>query len=114
MTSRVREANALGLSIWYDTLDRGLLTSGELRAMVERDELGGVTSNPTSLAQAMTRGRDYQRSLHELAAMGASDARTLYERLALEDVRGAADPLRPCHQRSGGGDGYVSFAISPH
>jgi transaldolase/glucose-6-phosphate isomerase len=114
MKNPMREARTLGTSFWYDTLSRALLTSGELRGMVERDGLAGVTSNPTIFEKAMTRGLDYERSLRELAAVGSHDAKTLYEELALEDVRAAADLLRPVYDQFERADGFVSLEVSPH
>jgi transaldolase len=37
----------------------------------------------------------------------------IYEALALEDIRRAADVLRPVYDRTGGLDGYVSLEVSP-
>ena len=38
----------------------------------------------------------------------------LYEALAIEDIRGAADVLETVFEASGGDDGYVSLEVSPH
>jgi transaldolase len=38
----------------------------------------------------------------------------LYEALAIEDIRAAADVLRTVWSESSGGDGYVSLEVSPH
>ncbi len=40
------EVQKHGQSIWYDNISRSLITSGELRRMVEEDGVLGVTSNP--------------------------------------------------------------------
>ena len=37
----------------------------------------------------------------------------LYERLALDDIRAAADLFRPIYDRTDGGDGFVSMEVSP-
>src|SRR5690606_2488546 len=37
----------------------------------------------------------------------------VYETLALEDVRAAADLFAPVHRQSGGRDGFVSLEVSP-
>ena len=37
----------------------------------------------------------------------------LYEALAIEDIRQAADVLRPAYEQSEGLDGYVSLEVSP-
>ena len=39
---------------------------------------------------------------------------TLYERLAIEDIRNAADVLRPVFDATKGADGYVSLEVSPY
>ena len=41
------ELQAFGQSPWYDYIRRGLITSGELKGMIENDGLLGVTSNPS-------------------------------------------------------------------
>ena len=38
----------LGQSIWYDNIRRGLITSGELHALVNEGGILGVTSNPAN------------------------------------------------------------------
>jgi len=35
-----------GQSVWLDYIRRNLITSGELKRLVDEDGLGGVTSNP--------------------------------------------------------------------
>jgi transaldolase len=114
MTNGIREAGKLGQSFWYDTIDRGMLTSGQLRAMVERDGLAGVTSNPTIFEKAMGAAAEYEPQLRDLVSSGVSDAKALYEQLAIEDIRGAAEVLRPVYLNTAGGDGYVSLEVSPH
>jgi transaldolase/glucose-6-phosphate isomerase len=114
MPNAIIEAGKLGQSFWYDTLSRKMLTSGELRAMVERDGLAGVTSNPTIFAKAMGGSADYDPQLRTLVASGVSDPKALYEALAIEDIRGAAAVLKPVYERTAGADGYVSLEVSPH
>ena len=41
------------------------------------------------------------------------DSQELFFELALEDVRQAADLLRPTYEASGGRDGFVSFECTP-
>jgi transaldolase len=38
----------------------------------------------------------------------------LYEALAIDDIRQAADLLRPVYDATGGGDGYASLEVSPY
>jgi transaldolase / glucose-6-phosphate isomerase len=110
----VFEAARLGHSFWYDTLDRRLLTSGELARMVESDGLRGVTSNPTIFEKAMTGSDEYRASLPALWARGITDPKDVYESLAIDDIRAAADLLHRFYVESDGRDGYVSLEASPH
>ena len=40
--------------------------------------------------------------------------KSLYERLAIEDIRNAADVLRPVYETTNREDGYVSLEVSPY
>lgn len=108
------EVQKHGQSIWYDNIRRGLITSGELRTMVERDGLMGMTSNPAIFEKAVTGSRDYDDAIVELVRGGAPSAAAIYEALAVEDIRMACDVLAPVYQRTAGRDGYVSLEVSPY
>ncbi len=111
MTNPVLEAQRLGQSIWYDNIRRGLLTSGDLRRLVESG-VTGVTSNPTIFEKAIAGSTDYDEALLDLV-QGDNSAKELFEALALEDIRAAADLLLPIYERTEGVDGYVSMEVSP-
>ncbi len=104
-----------GQSIWFDFIERGLLTGGGLGRLVADDGVRGVTSNPSIFQAAITAGAAYDASLSELLAADRTLSSTaLYEALAIADIRLAADILRPVFDASGGGDGFVSLEVSPH
>lgn len=104
-----------GQSIWLDSISRDLVNSGELQRLVTDDKLRGLTSNPTIFEQAMTRGHSYDDALRQLLrADNKQSDKALFEALAVEDIRMAADVLRPVYDEADGGDGYVSFEVSPH
>ena len=107
------ELQKLGQSLWYDNIDRGLIESGELRRMIEEDGVVGLTSNPTIFDKAISSGASYDAALSQLVRAGKSPV-DIYEALAIEDIRSAADLLRPVYERTGGLDGLVSFEVSPH
>ena len=98
------------MSIWLDTLSRDLLDSGAFTALVDDFAVTGATSNPTIFEAAITGSDRYD---DQLASARAEDLRELFFALALDDVRRAADVLRPAHRASGGSDGYVSFECTP-
>ncbi|MFZ0892386.1 MAG: bifunctional transaldolase/phosoglucose isomerase [Thermoplasmata archaeon] len=103
-----------GQSPWLDYIRRSLLTSGELKRMVEQDGITGVTINPTIFEKAIAGSHDYDASLQEILGGEPHLAPAeLYERLAVEDVRLAADVLRPVFDRTGGKDGFVSLEVAP-
>jgi transaldolase len=109
----LRALAALGQSIWLDFIKRDLIESGELARRVGTGELTGMTSNPAIFEKAIAGSTDYDRLLAE-AARDRADTKTVYERLAVRDIRDAADALRPVYDATKGRDGYVSLEVSPH
>jgi transaldolase len=107
------ELEAMGQSVWLDNLTRAAIRGGGLARLVAEDGLSGVTSNPTIFKNAMTSAADYDAQIQELTAAG-KDASEIYEALAITDIRGAADILRPVFDRTQGTDGFVSLEVSPH
>ncbi len=103
-----------GQSIWLDYIQRSFLTSGDFKRLIEEDGVRGVTSNPTIFEKAIDGSSDYDDALRLLLdETPGIDAGTLYDRLAIEDVRMAADILRPAYDLSGGADGFVSLEPPP-
>jgi transaldolase/glucose-6-phosphate isomerase len=76
------------------------------------DSLRGVTANPAIFEKAILGSPDYDDALADLARQDL-DAESIYERLAIQDVQGAADVLRPAWEESGGADGFVSLEVAP-
>lgn len=113
-TNPLRQLAALGQSVWYDNITRDLLQRGELARLVADDGLAGVTSNPTIFEKAMTSGAAYDEDMAEaLAAHPEWDVDQLFHHLAVQDIRAAADVLRPVFEARGGRDGMVSMEVSP-
>ena len=102
----------LGQSIWYDNIQRGLLRSGAFKAMVDRDEIRGVTSNPTIFQNAIAKTNDYDEMI-QLFALSNMSAEDIFFALAIQDIQDAADILKPLYDQSDAGDGYVSLEVSP-
>jgi transaldolase/glucose-6-phosphate isomerase len=108
----LRALAVFGQSVWLDHIRRSLITSGELRRLIDEDGLRGVTSNPTIFEKAISSSSDYQDLLTAPETRGL-DARAVYERLAVRDIQAAADALRPVYEQTGRRDGYVSLEVSP-
>ena len=73
----------------------------------------GLTSNPTIFQKAIAESSDYDEALETLAA-GGSTVDEIYESLTVEDIRAAADLLRPVYDETDAADGYASLEVSPH
>lgn len=110
----VRALGSCGQSIWLDYIRRSLIESGELRRLIEEDGLRGLTSNPAIFEKAITGSTDYSVALRELGRRQDVNAKARYERLAIEDIQGAADVLQPVYAQTKRRDGYVSLEVSPH
>ncbi|HET7274254.1 MAG TPA: transaldolase [Longimicrobiaceae bacterium] len=108
----LRELSSLGQSIWLDYIRRGIIENGELERMIRESALRGVTSNPSIFEQAITGSDDYDAALQKLVGSG-DDPKTVYEKLAIEDIQEAADLFRGIYDESDGGDGFVSLEVSP-
>lgn len=107
------ELSTLGQSVWLDFIRRSLLDSGELARLVAADGIRGVTSNPAIFEKAIGAGEEYTAQILEVAPQVGGDPRRIYEALAVEDVRRAADVLAAVYRESGGGDGFVSLEVAP-
>ncbi len=109
------ELSRYGQSVWLDYIRRSLLEGGELKRLIEEDGLSGVTSNPSIFEKAITGSSDYAAAIRALVqGEGAAGAKSLYEALAIEDIRQAATILDPVYQATDRRDGYVSLEVSPH
>ena len=111
-STRIEELRRAGVSIWLDTLSRDLLESGAFAALIAQG-VTGATSNPTIFAKAITASDRYDQQLNAAVAAGLREPQELFFELALEDVRRAADLLRPAYDASGGRDGFVSLEVTP-
>ncbi len=119
MSSPIQELTKLGQSLWYDNIQRRLLTKGsngeacELAAMIARGDIRGVTSNPSIFHNAIAKSHDYDSTIMPLALSG-SNAEQIFWKLAIEDIQAACDLFQPLYAETSGGDGYVSLEVSPY
>ena len=112
VNERLAALTAAGTSVWLDQIKRSLITTGELRRLVEEESLRGVTSNPTIFNQAILGSEDYDEQLAENARAG-KDNRAIYQELAIKDIQDGCDVLRVVYDESGGADGFVSLEVDP-
>ncbi|HZD70625.1 MAG TPA: transaldolase [Actinomycetes bacterium] len=112
MTRPLETLTDQGVAVWVDSIARDWLHKGELRRLRDEYAVVGVTSNPTIFQKAMGEGSFYDDDIARLAAEGL-DAQRIFESLALDDIRAAADDMEPVYQRTAGVDGRISFELPP-
>jgi transaldolase/glucose-6-phosphate isomerase len=112
MGNPLAELAKVGQSVWYDQMERRLVSSGELQRLIDEDDLRGLTSNPTIFDKAISGSEDYDAQLRGLASQGKS-AQEIYDELTIEDIGNAADVFRPVHDKTHGTDGFCSLEVSP-
>jgi transaldolase/glucose-6-phosphate isomerase len=112
-TNPLHELNRLGQSVWLDFIRRSWLEDGTIARLVREDGLAGMTSNPAIFEKAIASGREYDEPLARLVRAGEDLPEEIYEALAVEDIRAAADVLLPVYHRTEGRDGFVSLEVSP-
>lgn len=110
--NRVSQIKDFGQSIWYDNIQRSLITSGKLAGLVKEDCVCGVTSNPTIFEKAINGSKDYDEDIQKLISQGKS-AEEIYDFLTIKDVSLAADVMSGTYRETKGRDGFVSLEVSP-
>jgi transaldolase len=110
--TKLHKLTELGQSIWLDYIWRSLIKSGDLAAYVQKG-LRGMTSNPAIFEKAIAETDEYDDQIQSLALEGKT-AQEIYEALAIDDIRSAADILRPVFDESEGADGHISLEVNPH
>jgi len=97
-------------SLWLDFIERKLITSGELKQMIEEDGLSGLTSNPTIFKSALSGGTEYDEACRTLMRRDTWNEE-IYDVLSREDIAMAADVLRPVYDQTKGDDGFASIEV---
>jgi transaldolase/glucose-6-phosphate isomerase len=110
----LKELLKFGQSVWLDYIRRNLITSGELKRLIEEDGLRGMTSNPAIFEKAITGSTDYTDFLNSLKDKNDFDAKARYEMLAIRDIQDATDLMRPVYDSAKRKDGFVSLEVSPY
>ena len=107
----LNQLTELGQAVWLDYIRRSFTRAGDLQALINQG-VRGVTSNPAIFEQAIAGSDDYDEDIQRFASENRS-VNDIYEALAIEDIRQAAELLRPLYDRTDGRDGYVSLEVSP-
>ncbi len=113
MSSIIEKLTDIGQSLWMDNIQRKLLENGEIKSLIAKGEIRGMTSNPTIFNNAISKTHDYDAALVPLAWAGWDPEKIFWE-LVTEDIKEACDLFAPLYEESNGGDGYVSIEVSPY
>ena len=111
--NRLKSIGDLGQSIWLDFFDRKIMDSRKLKTLIKDDGVSGVTANPSIFEKAISGSSDYHEDIIEFSKQ-KDDNESIYIKLAVKDIRRAADLFTEIYNETGGKDGYVSIEISPH
>src|SRR5262245_41122429 len=95
------ELKRVGQRVGLDQLDRTMIRSGKL-AQFRDAGVTGVTVNPTIFAKALESSADYADDVARRLDRGQDREAILWD-LLVEDVRAAADVLRPVFDGERGG-----------
>lgn len=98
----LKQLETLGQSPWLDYMKRSLIKSGELRTLIKRDGLKGITSNPSIFEKAIAETGEYDDALKRFQARADHGISAIYEHLAIADIRAAANELRRVYGRTHG------------
>ncbi len=109
----LRRLEQFGQSIWLDYIRRQMITSGELKRLIDDDGLKGMTSNPAIFEKAIAGSQDYDEAIRAMVRQDKS-VLDIYHDLTVADVQMAADAFRPLYDRVDGQDGFVSLEVNPH
>lgn len=107
-----QQLHDLGQSLWLDNITRPMLDEGVLAGYIEELSVTGLTSNPTIFDKAISGGDAYDAQIAEEAA-SVDTTEEMFFRLAIADLRRAADLFAGVHERTAGVDGFVSLEVSP-
>src|SRR3954467_75883 len=109
-----KELENHGQAVWLDFLARGFVVKGDLKKLIDTDGVKGITSNPSIFEKAIGSSDEYDGAIRDALKKADHPVAELFEQLAIEDIRHAADVLRPVYDRLKGEDGFVSLEVSPY
>ena len=98
---------SVNFAIWCDFIERSFL-DGEFMEYIEAKTFNGATSNPAIFKSAFLTSPAYQDDKN---ALKGKSAKEIYEALAVEDIKRAAQKLHPLHVK--GDDGFISIEVDP-
>ncbi len=99
--------NVENFSLWCDFVERDFLKS-EFIDLLDKEVFNGATSNPAIFKSAFLTSPAYQEDRAKLKGLNSKE---VYEKLAIEDIKRAADTMLPLYKS--GNDGFISIEVDP-
>lgn len=96
-------------SLWCDFIERDFLQKG-FKKLIDEKIINGATSNPAIFKSAFLTSAAYREEIEALQNAG-KDPKTIYETLAIKDIRTSADLLMNLYKK--GDDGFISIEVDP-
>ncbi len=98
----------INYSLWCDFIERDFLEN-RFQEIIKDKTIQGATSNPAIFESSISNSVAYKQQLDMLQA---NNAKTIYEELALTDIKRAAELLSPLHKEDAD-DGFISIEVDP-
>ncbi len=112
-SSKFKKMASFGQSPWLDNISRCMIDSGDLDKLVKNGIITGITSNPSIFEKSINSGKcGYPEKIKKLSEEKLTSFE-IYDTITREDIKSAAQILKPVYEKSGGSDGFVSIEVSP-
>ena len=98
----------INYSLLCDFIERDFLEN-RFKEIIKKKIIQGATSNPAIFESSITNSVAYKQQLDMLQA---NSAKTIYEELALTDIKRAATLLDDLHKKDAD-DGFISIEVDP-
>ena len=98
----------INYSLWCDFIERDFLEN-RFKEIIKKKIIQGATSKPAIFESSITNSVAYKQQLDMLQA---NSAKTIYEELALTDIKRAATLLDDLHKKDAD-DGFISIEVDP-
>ena len=109
--TNIKKLSKSGQSIWLDSISKQMIETGDLKNLVDAG-ITGITSNPSIFEKAISSSDSYDKKIINLAEKH-SNPKDIFEEIATDDIRNAADILNHIYENSNHNDGYVSLEVDP-
>ncbi len=100
---------SINYSLWCDFIERDFLEE-KFQDLIKQGLIQGATSNPAIFEASISNSVAYKQQIDMLRA---NSAKTIYEELALTDIKRAAHLLDDLH-KSDLDDGFISIEVDPN